>query len=310
MRANWTSNLLLKALAFLVAVLIWNTYRTEEKSIQVFTVPLKFQQLPRGLELTGEIPRSLNVRVEGPQAVIRDLRPDRIDLVLDLSGLSPGEQFIRVTPDNLRVPPRVEVKDVTPDLIPMTVERLRAKRIQVEPRLDGKLAVGYEIGEVTLSPATVTVEGAASEVEATERAETAPIDISGQRDTFQRSVAVLPDNTKVRLVDVTSTIATVEIREVPIERGFLFLPVRVENARGEASSEPAMLGVTVKGTPSVLDRLTATNFHVLVNAEGLGPRREPYDLKPTIHFVPPNLGRSLEIVEISQEAVRVRIQGN
>src|SRR5206468_2815457 len=53
----------LKLLAIALAVLLWMTVSGEETAERGLRVPLELQQVPAGLELTGDIPTTVDVRV-------------------------------------------------------------------------------------------------------------------------------------------------------------------------------------------------------------------------------------------------------
>ena len=217
MRANWITNVLLKALALLVAVLLWNFYRAEQPAIRFVVAPVQFHNLPPDRELSGDVPTSITVQVEAPEAVARGLTPEWVDASIDLSGVGLGEQQVRVDPEQVRVPVGAKVLSVTPDSIELTVESKIQKVLPVEARLRGQVASGYEVVRVTLLPRQVTVEGPESEVERTEKAVTEWIQLRGRTGTFQEGVSVVPDNPRVRLVGARSAIGTVEIRRIAPE---------------------------------------------------------------------------------------------
>jgi hypothetical protein len=58
------------------------------------------------------------------------------------------------------------------------------RELAVEPRVEGKPAVNYEVKEVVVTPAHVRVTGPASHVNALEKAPTETISIEGRRESF------------------------------------------------------------------------------------------------------------------------------
>ena len=219
MRGSWTTNVALKTAALALALLFWYAYRTEQLSIRFVTVPLQFQNLPGDRVLSGDVPGTITVQLEAPEAMARGLTPDRIDAEIDLSNVELGTQEIRVDPERVRIPAGVRLLSITPTAIPLTVERRVRKTLPLEPRVRGAPGAGFVIAEVRLLPTQITVEGPESEVERTTKAITDWIEVRGQTSTFQEGVSVVPNNTHVRLVGARSAIVTVEIREVEEEAG-------------------------------------------------------------------------------------------
>jgi hypothetical protein len=58
------------------------------------------------------------------------------------------------------------------------------RELVVEPQLAGKPAPSYEVKEVVVTPSRIRVRGAASHVNALEKAETQVISIEGRRESF------------------------------------------------------------------------------------------------------------------------------
>jgi YbbR domain-containing protein len=307
MKATWTNNLALKIVSLVAAVLVWNLIRTEPTSISAIRVPLQYGPPPQELELTGEFPDTILIRVRGPEAALRDLTAERIPARIELSDLTIGQQFIAVTEDNFQLPSGLEVERIDPDLISLHVERKLERPVLIEPAVTGEVAQGFELVRIVLSPDRLQVEGPETEVRKIQSLRTGSLDISGRRETFSQAVSVVTENSAVRLPQGRSALATVEIREVPEERGFFGIPVLVENATGAASVQPATLGVVVMGPRSKMADLSAANFLIVVNAVGLEPRKKAYTVSPEVSLMPPSLALFLEVTGLSQESVSLRL---
>jgi hypothetical protein len=307
MRARWSTNLILKILSLLVAVLVWNFYRTEPTSTRVLTVPLQYGDPPQHLALTEDPPATILLRLRAPEATFRNLADREILARIDLSGLTTGQQFIPVTPSNIQVPAGAEVLRIEPDLVSLRVERKQERPIPVEAETIGEPAPGYQLVGVTLEPERVQVEGPESAVRKIEKLRTGSIDITGRQATFSEEVSVVTDNVKVRISEEGSTVARVEIREIPAEWGFFDIPVFAENAPGVASLDPPLLGLSVIGPPSILKQLTSASFRIVVDASGLQPGSGPHALTPIVRFAPPSLALTLQVAAYSHESVAVQL---
>ena len=86
----------------------------EETVERGLRVPLELQQFPAGLELQGEPPTLVDVRVRGASGTLEPRRAGDIVAVLDLRGARPGRRLFQLTPEQVRVPFGVEVVQVTP----------------------------------------------------------------------------------------------------------------------------------------------------------------------------------------------------
>ena len=217
MPGRWTTNIVLKIVALLCAVVIWKLYNTEQLAIRFVSVPLHFQNLPANRELSGEVPGVVTVQLEAPEAVARGLVPEQMDATVDLSGVGLGTQRLRVAPADVRVPTGARVLAITPDEISLVVESKTRKALPVEARTRGEVPAGFRLVEISVVPTRVSIEGPESAVRQTEKAVTDWIDLRGRTASFQQGVAVDPVNASVRLVGAGSAIATVTIEPIPVE---------------------------------------------------------------------------------------------
>ncbi len=111
----------LKLLALLIAFLMWSTFRAEPVVEIGYLVPLEFRNIPASLELSGEIPTQVHVRVRGRSAVLRRLTPADLAVTVDLQGSAAGESLMRLTGSEIQAPPGAEVVRVSPSEIHLSL---------------------------------------------------------------------------------------------------------------------------------------------------------------------------------------------
>lgn len=112
---NWIlNNWHLKLFALLAAFLLWSTYTSEPAAEVAYVVPLEFRNVPAQLELSGDIPAQVRLRVRGRSALLRRLSPADLGISVDLAGAQPGEMLIRLTPDMVETPYGATVVRIAP----------------------------------------------------------------------------------------------------------------------------------------------------------------------------------------------------
>jgi len=128
MKAMWPfQHLGLKALSLALAVILWMMVAGEETVDRGLRVPLEMQQFPAGLQIRGETPSTVDVRVRGTSGLLSRLAPGDVVAVLDVGDAKAGRRQFQLTPDRVRVPFGVEVVQVTPETVAMDFERSDAK---------------------------------------------------------------------------------------------------------------------------------------------------------------------------------------
>lgn len=102
---NWIfNNWHLKLVALLAAFLLWSAYTSEPAAEVAYVVPIEFRNVPPNLELSGDIPAQVRLRVRGRSALLRRLSPADLGISVDLAGAKPGEMLIELTPDMVETP--------------------------------------------------------------------------------------------------------------------------------------------------------------------------------------------------------------
>lgn len=272
MRYHPFRHLGLKILSILLATVLWLTVAGEHVVERGLRVPIEFRNVPQALEIVGNTPDTVNVRVRGSSAVLSRLQPGDIVAVLDLSNARAGSRIFGIRTDEVRAPFGVEVSQVVPATIPMELENSLQRRVPVVPSVDGDPAPGFVIGHESAEPSTVDIVGPESHVRQVSEARTEPVDVSGARSRVRDVVNIGVSDTSVRLVEPQSATVIVDVLPAPVEKQIDAVPVRARNlaARLQAQVAPKTVRVTVRGARSALATLHSDSIQAFVDLAGLG----------------------------------------
>ena len=111
----------LKLLALAISFLLWATYTSEPYAEVGFQVPLEFTTMPSQLEMAGDVPTVVHVRVRGRSALLRRLIPADLNLRLDMKNGKQGSMTINFTPEMVGAPYGATVVQVSPTEIHVTL---------------------------------------------------------------------------------------------------------------------------------------------------------------------------------------------
>lgn len=114
----------LKALATVIAVLLWLSVTDERIIERGFEVPLEFENVPAALRIAGDPPGAVRVRLRGAADVVGGVEPDDLAAVLDLSAGRTGRQVFDMLAGRVRTPPGVEVTHVAPETVLLILEQM------------------------------------------------------------------------------------------------------------------------------------------------------------------------------------------
>jgi YbbR domain-containing protein len=263
----------LKVLSLVLALLLWMVVSGEETVERGLRVPLELLQVPAGLELTGEVPATVDVRVRGASGTLSRVTTGDVVAVLDLRSARSGRRLFPLTPDQVRVPFGVEVVQVQPSAIAMAFESSASRQVPVVPAVDGRPAPGYVVGQMTADPKTVEVIGPETAVRRVTEALTEPVSVSGARDHVRQSVILGLIDPSLRLKNARAAMVTVQIVPAPLERSLRGRPVHLRNVPGtlEAKAIPSAVDMTLRGSREALARVEADDIVAYVDLAGLGP---------------------------------------
>lgn len=265
----------LKILAIALASLLWLTVAGEHVVERSLRVPLEFRNIPEALEIVGNAPDSVDVRVRGSSAVLSRLQSGEIVAVLDLSTARAGSRLFHIPLDAVRSPFGVEVAQVAPATLALELEKSARRRIPVIPATEGDPAPGFVVGRITANPATVEIVGPDSRVRQVAEATTEPVSVKDARARVRDGVTVGVVDPSVRLAQPQRADVTVEIWPAPVERQISDVPVRYRNlTQGlRANLSPKLVVVSVRGSAEALADLRGDGVQAFVDLAGLGSGR-------------------------------------
>jgi YbbR domain-containing protein len=185
-------NLRLKLISIALAVGLWLAVARDPVSEVAVDVPIEFRNIPQNLEISSENIPKAQIRLRGPERVIRRLQPDDVYAEIDLNNGKPGERTFDLTAQQVHQPSELEVVQVVPSQFHLIFDSRLIRQIPVQPRVLGTFAAGYDIERILVVPTTITISGPRKHVEAVEAAITDPIDVSGimSQVTFRRHAYV------------------------------------------------------------------------------------------------------------------------
>ena len=303
MRYNPLRNLGLKLLAIALASLLWLTVAGQHVVERNIRVPLEFRNVPQSMEIVGNAPDTIDVRLRGSSAVLTRLQPGEIVAVLDVSGGRTGSRLFHILAEDVRAPFGVEVTQVVPSTLSLELEKSARRRVPVNAATDGQPAPGYVIGNKIVDPPMVEIMGPESRVRQISEATTEPVSIRDARARVRDTVNVGVIDSSVRLVQPEKAQVTVEIWPAPVERRLTDVPIRWRNLPAGLSAQlsPNLTSVTVRGTEEVVSGLRPDGILAYVDLAGLGAGR--YNLRVQV-----DLTERFGVVSIDPPLVAVVIR--
>ena len=201
--------------AFALALAVWISSVTSEDPDETRTLPalIPVQVIGQSSDLVFSDPivKEVEVTLRAPASVWKliDADPQSVRAILDVSSLSSGEHTLDL---QIQVDARpVQIVSVSPRTFVFTLEPLVTKPMDVDIRISGEAAIGYQVGAAILDPQKVVVSGVRSRVEEVVRLRVS-VDLNRIRENIDQSVKVEPLDESGEVVEgITLSPETVHI---------------------------------------------------------------------------------------------------
>ncbi len=214
-------NFWLKVLSLLMATGLWLAISPDQEPAEVAVrVPIEFDHVPAQLEISSVTIPEAQIRVRGPERLIRELRTTDIHAELELADAKPGERTFDLTAQQIRHQRDLHVVQVVPGQVHLSFDTRLTREVEIHARVTGSFVTGEQIARVLVDPEKITITGPRHHVETLDAATTDPVDASGTRTqaTFVTNVYVA--DPLVQVVQPTPVRVTVIMgKTTPAESG-------------------------------------------------------------------------------------------
>jgi len=205
-----TNNWQLKIVSLVLAVMLWMAVANQASSEIGLEVPLEYRNIPRRLEITGDMTNTVQVRLRGSSSLIKDITAKDVSTMIDLGKMTSGEKNVPLSPQNVQAPFGAEVIRVNPSSVRFNLERTITKTIPVVPAI--QLADGYELGKLEVSPPQVQIEGPESRVNTLNSIATVAIRVDRGKSRVEQTADLDVPDPQIRLLHPSPVSVRVEVR--------------------------------------------------------------------------------------------------
>lgn len=291
----------LKVLALLITAVLWLSVASRPVSqIALNGVPIEFSNL-NDLTVSKYDTMTTRLYLEGPREVLDALRAGQLSVTADMWGVEPGVRVISLKIEPNRLPANVRVKEIEPRTIRVTVERVVEKEVPITPRWEGDPPPGYQVIDWQITPNTVKIGGAESQMREITEVSTETVRLTDKIGPFNAQVAIDIGSPTLSISEHSGHVMlSVNIGEVRKERVIDNVPVVLFGVPGRAHAIPRFVKVTVYGARSVLDDMSASDVSVAVEYRG-GSRM----LTPKV-TLSPGFADRVVVRAVEPHSVRVR----
>ncbi|MFC1822648.1 diadenylate cyclase [Thermodesulfobacteriota bacterium] len=147
----------LLSLAFISGV--WFSFTRGLDSLVTFEVPVEYMNRGTEMEILEASVNAVRLDLSGSGALIKSITPERLQVRIDLSKAIPGTNTFTITQDNITLPPGINLKQVMPVFVEVTLDVSITKTLPVQVDWVGKLAANLILKESRITPGKTQIIG-------------------------------------------------------------------------------------------------------------------------------------------------------
>lgn len=301
----------LKLISLGLSFLLWNLLGVKDEVIRVVTVPVQFVNLAPDLVISTDYQRQVEVTIRSRGRVVVDEAAGRMSAEIDLQNMVAGNVQISLNERNISNRPlSVEVLSIAPNPLQLELEQIHHKMVEVQPRLEGDPAEGYELVEVLSSPPQVQVSGLEAVLAKVSAVSTELVDISDRSSGFDAEVDLDPQNPLLTIDGVSAVVLQILIEEERRELKLARVQVELESPRDGTRLMTRSLNLVVSVPISFEGEIASKDFRARVPVGELEPSRQPQEVLPEIVAVSEreDLEEVFRVESTQPEQVRVRVR--
>jgi uncharacterized protein (TIGR00159 family) len=162
-------------------------------------VPVEYTNRNPAMQIVSTSVNTVSLELEGSGALIKSIRPDQVQVKLDLRQAKAGLNTFSITRKSISLPPGIILKGVTPAVVNVELDVMMKKKLPVQIDWVGRLPDHFILLKVTTIPETVEIIGARRILEkiSTIYTEKVPIDNLRLEGTITVNLALMPASLKI-----------------------------------------------------------------------------------------------------------------
>jgi hypothetical protein len=155
-----TMELSLAAMICLVGIAaIWFSFARGVVTFVTLEVPVEFTNRGPKLEIFSTSTSSVMLQLSGSGSLIRSIRPDQVEVKLDLENAVAGSNQLTIGRNSIVLPPGIQLNQVEPQTLEVKLDTPYQKNLPIQPDWAGKLPAGLILQDARIIPPMVKVTG-------------------------------------------------------------------------------------------------------------------------------------------------------
>ncbi len=178
---------------------VWFSVSRGGDTLLTFESPVVYLNRDPAMEIVRTSVNAVSLELEGSGVLIKSIKPDQVQVKLDLAKSKVGPNSFTITRESISLPPGIVLKGVTPTVVEVDLDVLIQKEMPVQIDWVGRLPDHFILTEANVEPETVAVIGGKRILEniATIYTEKVPLNNLEVKGTIAVNLALTPAALKI-----------------------------------------------------------------------------------------------------------------
>lgn len=214
----FTYHPLMKFFSLALACVLWVFIRGEKLVEMSVNIPVKFQNLPSGTIMTGDVPDMIRLKIRGTKLRMGKMDDDFFTpYVIDLEGAKMGPNNFWIYAEDFKVPFGVNINRIQPQIIHVILSKTVMKPVSIEANIVGTPLPGFQMKSVIINPTQVQVRGDQTQLDEIKTLTTEEISLEGREKSFEGDFTVDLKGYRANVLTPAVHVA-IEIEKIPEEK--------------------------------------------------------------------------------------------
>lgn len=146
-------------MSFLIITGVWFSFTRGLDTLITLQVPIEYMNRKPDMEIAETSAHNVVLQLSGSAMLVKAVRPEQVQVRLDMKEASVGSNLFRITENNITLPPGITLTRATPQTVQVTLDVPVIREIPVQADWTGKLDSNLILEKVKLSPSKLQVMG-------------------------------------------------------------------------------------------------------------------------------------------------------
>ena len=138
---------------------IWFSFTRGRDTIIGLEIPVEYRNRKAKMEIIEASANTVRLQLSGSVSLIKNVRPEQVQVRLDLSNGVVGKNVYTITSKDVSLPRGIDVIAVKPQTVELTLDVFTRKRLPIQIDWVGKLNERLRLESARINPVDVEVEG-------------------------------------------------------------------------------------------------------------------------------------------------------